>query len=159
MDLNVAPWCTLTLTPQATLLSVILAPRIASEMAQAALEALAADDPVALASTIEATRRGLEQAGPGGTASDGGEMEVDGGSGAAAPPTAPPTPADPARPVTAAHTRAAALVALAAAAARAKLMADAQEAEMEKLTRQVLKAQLSRVSIKTKYLEQIEKVH
>ena len=138
---------------QLPLLSVVLAPRIASEAAQAALEALASDDPIVPARRIEAARCGTNW--------DGGEAAVDvddvtgSASGAAVDDGQPP---DPTRPVTAEQARAAADVALAAAAARAKLMADEQGVEMERLTLQLLKAQLKRVNIKLKYLQQLDQV-
>lgn len=138
---------------QATLLSVVLAPRIASEAVQAGLEALASDDPTAVARALELTRRGQEP--PVTAGSDGSSGAVWDGS---AMPQAPPTPPDPVQPVTAAQTRAAAAVALGAAAARAKLMAEEQEVEMERAARRVLRAQLLRVKTKMRYLEQIDEV-
>lgn len=135
-------------------MSVVLAPRIAAAAVQAGLEALASDAAAAAARALEQRRLGRE---PGaGAAVDGGAlnggMDVDG----AAEPAAPGTPPDPARPVTAEQTRAAAAVALAAAAERAKLMAEEQEAEMERAARRVLKAQLARVKVKTRYLEMVD---
>lgn len=141
-----------------------LAPRLGAEVAQAGLEALASDDPVALAAAAEALRRGTEAA-----ASASG-MDVDGGGGeasghedltavlSAAAGALGGADVDPARPVTAEQTRAAAAVALAAGAVRAKLMADEQAAEMERLTRQVLRTQLQRVRIKMKYLGRMGEV-
>ena len=164
------------------LLSVVLAPRIGAEAAQAALAALASDDPVALAAAIQARRRGEDGDGGGGSGSGNGGgggaagMDVDGdgadeeaagdddggdplqallaGFGGAAGGDAP----DPERPITARQTRAAAAVALAAAAERAKLMADEQAAEMERLTRRVLRVQAKRVRVKTRHLRRAGEV-
>lgn len=127
---------------QATLLSVVVAPRVAADFAQAALETLASDDPIAAARRMDAALRGL-----GANATGGPDAMDDDGA-----------PPDPGRPVTPAQTRAAAAVAMAAAAARAKQMADQQQQEMEQLTRHVIKLQMERVKLKTHHVEQIQQV-
>jgi hypothetical protein len=137
---------------------VVLAPRIAADAAQAALEALTCNDPVKRAAAIEAVRRGGKP-GPGRGGGAGvaqPDMDLDGGSDS--PPQAPPTPPDLSRPVMPEQTLAAAVVALATASTRAKLIADAHALEMEQLTQQIVRAQLKRVRIKLKYLQQIEEV-
>ncbi|GBF90677.1 hypothetical protein Rsub_02976 [Raphidocelis subcapitata] len=139
------------------LMSVLLAPRIGAEAAAVALEALASDDPVALAAAIEAARRGRASPRAANGADAAAAMEVDGDEGGAGSGEQQTTP-DPARPVTSAQTSAAAIAALAAGAARAKLMADEQTAEMERLTRRVVRAQLARVGIKLKFLERVDQV-
>lgn len=118
---------------------MLVAPRVAAELAQAALEALASHSPIALAQRLDAARRGA----------DSNAMDLD-DSGGSDP--------DPGRAVTPAETRAAAMVAMCRAAARAKLMADQQEREMELLAVRVLEIQQERVDIKLKHLEQLEKV-
>jgi hypothetical protein len=138
-------------------MSVLLAPRIGAEAAAAALETLASDDPVALAAAIEAARRGRSRPAAGSGADAAAAMDADemeGGTGNDEREVA----ANPARPVAAAQTSAAAIAALAAGAARAKLMADEQAAEMERATRRVVRAQLSRVGIKLKFLERVDQV-
>lgn len=151
---------------QAALLSVVIAPRIGAELTQSALEALASGDPSSLAAALESRRRGREQPGGGPAAA---VMDLDAGDAsgeedelaavlAAAAATAGDAPLDPEATVAPESTRAAAAVALAAAAARAKLMADEQTAEMERLTRQVLRVQSRRVRIKLKCLEQMGEV-
>ncbi|KAI8464815.1 MAG: hypothetical protein J3K34DRAFT_102566 [Monoraphidium minutum] len=127
------------LASTSALMSVVLAPRIASDAVRAGLEALASDDPFATARAIEARRLGADAAAAGG------------GDDQHAPP-------DPARPVTAAQTRAAAVVGLAAAAERAKLMAEQQERDMEDAARRMLRAQVKRMEIKARYLESIDQV-
>lgn len=127
---------------QASLLSVVVAPRVAADFARAALETLASDDPIAAARRMDAALRGRSAAATG----DREAVDEDG---------APP---DPARPITPAQTRAAALVAMAAAAARAKQMADQQEREMEQLTERIIKLQAERVKLKASHIEQLAQV-
>jgi SWI/SNF related-matrix-associated actin-dependent regulator of chromatin subfamily C len=136
-----------------TSLSVLLGPRIASDAAQAAIRALASDDPTAFAAAIEAARRGVDQH-PVSTDA----AALDGGADGEGAPAAPPTPPDPSRTLSDADLRAAAVVALAAAAERAKSMALEQEYEMERCVRQVLRAQVDRVGIKLKYLQKIDEM-
>jgi hypothetical protein len=136
------PPCARFATGQVTLISVVLSPRIAADAAQAGLAALASDDATAAARAVEAARCGVE-------AGEGASSAAD---------AAAPGQVDLAQPVSAAQTRAAAVVAMAAAAARAKLMADEQAEEMEAAARRVLQAQLRRVAIKLRYLEQVDQV-
>jgi hypothetical protein len=155
-DLTTTPTRPPPLVPKVTLASVMLAPRIASEAAQAALEAFASDDPLQRAAAIQAARRGAGAAHDAGAAvAPPSANAQDGGDGALEPPATPP---DPAGAIPPAHARAAAALALAAAAVRAKCMADEQEAEIERLVQAVTKAQLTRVRTKLKYLQEINQV-
>jgi SWI/SNF related-matrix-associated actin-dependent regulator of chromatin subfamily C len=134
--------------------------RLSSYAAQAALEVMVEDDPCAAA----AVRLGIEEAwrptgsgGPGGGGADAMAVDKDNNTKADGNGNAAAEEADEEvlakRPLTRAHNVAAAAVALAYAATRARLMAELNEREIQRMMNQVVENQLRKVDAKTAWLE------
>ncbi|GAB4819040.1 hypothetical protein N2152v2_006086 [Parachlorella kessleri] len=124
---------------QVGFLAAMVGPRIAAAAAQRALEVLAEEDPTAGAAVQELD----------GTGDDGR-----GANGAQAAAAA----AGPGGGISSAKARTAAATALSAAAVKARLLADAEERECQRLVVAAVEAQFHKVQLKLQYLEQLDEV-
>ena len=122
------------LLAQVAFLAAMVGPRVAAAAAQAALHALV-EDGLGLETEVEAALVGEKR-----------RREAE-GDAASAPPNEPPTTL---------QMQTAAAAALAAAAVKAKLLADQEEREIQRLVNQVMEAQLARLDAKVKQFDQLE---
>ncbi|PSC72177.1 swi snf complex [Micractinium conductrix] len=125
---------------QVSFLAAMVGPKIASAAAQRALEALAEEDAAAAAAVADE----LAAQGGGDVLMAAGEKQ---GNGAAAD-----------KPVSAGRMRVAAATGLAAAAVQAKLLADQEEREVQRLVVAAIENLFKKVHAKLQYLEELDDV-
>ncbi|KAL4441240.1 hypothetical protein ABPG77_011477 [Micractinium sp. CCAP 211/92] len=131
---------------QVSFLAAMVGPKIASAAAQRALEVLAEEDEAAAAAVAA-------EAEAGGGQGEGGDVAM---AGAGAPKNGENGPAD--GPIPAARARLAAATGLAAAAVQAKLQADQEEREVQRLVLAAIEHQFKKVHAKLQYLEELDEV-
>ncbi|EFN54822.1 hypothetical protein CHLNCDRAFT_134832 [Chlorella variabilis] len=133
---------------QVSFLAAMVGPKIASAAAQRALEVLAEEDAAAAA----AVAADLALTGDGGVAvpqAGGGQSKREGANGGSNGQDGP---------LPAARVRLAAATGLAAAAVQAKLLADQEEREVQRLVLAAVESQFKKVHAKLQYLEELDSV-
>ena len=156
---------------QVAFLATMVGPKVAAAAAQKALEVLSKTEPYAVANFAPpkppsaagtggpagAQQGGGQAAAPEAASADGdahGASGAPGASGAMGAPTASGKGKD--GPFPAAAVKAAAATGLAAAAVKAKLMADREEQEIQKLVIQVVEKQMLKLEMKLKAFEDLD---
>eukprot|EP00850_Spirogloea_muscicola_P000936 SM000003S11181 [mRNA] locus=s3:1465428:1471766:- [translate_table: standard] len=152
---------------QVAFLAAMVGPRVAAAAAQAALEALTEEYPenevrihegqsAPGAGAAAQAEKGPDVVGAPTTASETAEQQAGAPTTASASKDGLSTAGETDGPTSALRLRVAAATGLAAAAVKAKLLADAEEGEIQRLVAEVMEQQVKKLEIKLRHFEDLE---